>query len=200
MRRCKDQCRGHGSDAGCCPCQRGIAVRDKNLRAVREMSTRRRHRVALIHVRSGQPLFARVRYARNELSFDLTASADIDVAQMARLLGISRRIVRESIWHTVNGESHFRRFCPRCMSAAYHSPLLQPERHAYCPFTARRCAMSVAARQSMFGLRARRTVARCAVSLQALWQCYSSPGYAPPKVCRCLAPPARAVVTRAAIC
>jgi len=61
------------------------------------MSTRRRHRLALIHVRPGQPLFDRVRYARNEPRIDLAAFADIDVARVVRLPGISRHIVRESI-------------------------------------------------------------------------------------------------------
>ncbi|WP_218510741.1 hypothetical protein [Variovorax sp. dw_308] len=125
--------------------------------------------------------------------------ASIDVARVARMLGISRRIVREGICHATNDTSPFLRFCPSCISAAYHSRLFQLERHARCPIhgdalrdVCRRCGRSSAFRLDSQLLDAPFRCKHCR-------RCYSSLGYAPPTVYRCLAPKARAAVTRAAI-
>lgn len=127
------------------------------------------------------------------------APAHIDVTRVARLLGIARRIVRESICNTSNDASPFLRFCPCCVSAAYHSRLFQLERHARCPVhgEALRDVCRHCGRQSAYRLDAELLDApfRC----KHCRSCYSSRGYAPAAFDRPLAAKARAAVTRAAI-
>ena len=125
--------------------------------------------------------------------------ADIDVKRVARLLGIPRHIVGESLCHAENDTSKFLRFCPCCVSSAYHSRLFQLERLARCPIhgEALRDVCRHCGRQAPYKLDA--------VLLDAPFRCkycrswYSPLGYAPQAFDRCLAPKARAAVTRAAI-
>ena len=127
------------------------------------------------------------------------ALADVDVEGVARLLEIPRRHVRESLGRATNDTTPTFRFCPSCMSSAYHSRLFQLKRHARCPIhgdalceVCRRCG-----RPSDMRLDAQLLDApyRC----KYCRSCYSPLGYAPPTVCRRLEPKARAAVMRAAI-
>jgi hypothetical protein len=131
--------------------------------------------------------------------YEGVAPADIDVKRVARLLGISRRNVGESLCRAAKDASQLLRFCPSCVSAAYHSRLFQLQRHARCPIhgealrdVCRRCGWRSAYRLDAELLDAPFRCKHC-----RSW--YSPLGYAPPAFDRCLAPKARAAVTRAAI-
>ena len=131
--------------------------------------------------------------------YEGTVPADVDIARVARLLGITRRNVREGISRPTNDTCPFLRFCPSCISAAYHSRIFQLERHVRCPIhgdalrdVCRRCG-----RRSAYKLDAQLLDApsRC----KHCRSCYSALGYAPPTGYRKLGQKARAAVTRAAI-
>jgi hypothetical protein len=131
--------------------------------------------------------------------YEGVAPCDIDVARIARLLVISRRNVRESLCNAASDASQCLRFCPCCVSAAYHSRLFQLERHARCPIhgevlrdVCRHCGQQSAYRLDAILLDAPFRCKHCR-------SCYSSRGYAPAAFDRRLAPKARAAVTRAAI-
>ena len=58
---------------------------------------------------------------------------EIDVPIVARLLGATRRSVREGIDAAAFDASQFLRSCSRCMSLGYHGVVHQRERHEQCP-------------------------------------------------------------------
>ena len=61
------------------------------------------------------------------------ALAEIDVVLVARLLGVTQRRVRAGIGRVSAGTSKSVRFCPRCLTLAYHAVLHQLERFGRCP-------------------------------------------------------------------
>ncbi len=60
---------------------------------------------------------------------------DVDVAAVARLLGVTQTCVRGALCspRSALGYSPWFRYCPRCLSRGYHGVTHQLERHFLCP-------------------------------------------------------------------